>query len=412
MLRRAWNYISFIGVEKEYDDILKKRVTFCNQFNVIGILIFLFSGINNFVLGDVFSALLIESLVIVCFITFYLNKKHFHRFAISFFFTVLSIAIFYFDSYSGLLSGTYLYHFPLILAIAFVFDMREDKKVMLFHFALILLFLLINVITNYKLFRSDYLTDAKRFHMFIFNLPFSASTVGFFVYLMIQNNLRESYLFKQRIEERKQSEEIIKKALVEKNVLIAELHHRVKNNLAIISGLFSLKLGDDLHEDAKNVLIESRNRVRSMALIHNRLYNSNNLTDVNFDEYAKELITEINASYPAISNLIKINTHINNVTLNVNSAIPCGLILNELLTNCYKHAFKEQSEGQIDVSFMHENDCYNMKVKDNGCGLPLNYDKKQSLGVTVIEALSEQLDGKFNFANDNGTCFEMNFKCA
>jgi two-component sensor histidine kinase len=410
MLRKAWNYISSIGIREEYDDILVKRITLTNQFSVIAIFVFVFSGINNYVLGDLYSALLIEGLVVVTLIGFYLNNKHLHRVAISFLFSIVSLAIFYFDSYSGLLSGTYLYHFPLIFAIAFVFDMREDRKAMLFHFILIISFLMINVATKYTLFRSGFLTDEKRSQMFMFNLVFSAGTVGFFVYIMIQNNLKENYLYIQRIEERKLSEKAIKNALAEKNVLIAELHHRVKNNLAIISGLFSLKISDNLHEDAKNVLLESRNRVRSMALIHNRLYDSHHLTDVKFDEYIHELITEINASYPTASGSVKINTNISRASLNVNAAIPCGLILNELLTNCYKHAFKDRENGQIDIAFLQANNQFVMTVKDNGPGLPPQYNKKQSLGVTVIEALSEQLDGEFNFSNNNGTCFELKFK--
>ena len=410
MFRRCWEYISSVGIRDEYDDILVKRITLTNRFSVIAIVVFLFSGINNIVLGDLFSGLLIEGLVVVCLVGFYLNKLGYHRFAVSFLFTIVSIAIFYFDSYSGVLSGTYLYHFPLILAIAFIFDMREDKKLMLFHISLLIIFLTINVVSHHDLFRSPVLTDDDRGQMFMFNLIFSASAVGFFVYIMIQNNLKESYLYIKRIEERRLSEKSAKEALDEKNILISELHHRVKNNLAIISGLFSLKLNDHLHEDAKNVLLESRNRVRSMALIHNRLYKSDSLTSVNFGEYATELISEINASYPTIANSVKISTDINDVSLTINSAIPCGLILNELLTNSYKHAFKDKTDGQIHVSFEKENSNILMRVKDNGVGLPENYKEKQSLGVTVIESLSEQLDGTFNFSNNNGTCFELKFK--
>jgi two-component sensor histidine kinase len=409
MFQKIWSYISTIGIKEEYDEILVKRITLTNQFSTIAILVFLFSGVNNFILGDVFSALLIESLVLVCFVGFYLNKLQRHRFAISFLFTTISIAIFYFDSYSGILSGTYLYHFPLILAIAFIFDMREDKKAMLFHFLLIIAFMIINVVTRYELFKSEFLTDEKRSQMFMFNLTFSAASVGFFVYLMIQNNLKESYFYIQSIEERKQSEKVIKEALTEKNLLIAELHHRVKNNLAIISGLFSLTINDSIHDDAKNVLLESRNRVRSMALIHNRLYKSDSFTDVNFDEYIHELVSEITTSYPSISNAVNVKTDINNVILNVNSAIPCGLILNELLTNAYKHAFKDKKEGEICISFVHQNGQFVMIVKDNGCGLPLDYNKKQSLGITVIEALTEQLDGKSKFTDNQGTHFELTF---
>ncbi|MBL7937636.1 MAG: sensor histidine kinase [Bacteroidia bacterium] len=410
MFQKVWNYISSIGVKDEYDDILVKRITLTNQFSSIALIVFLLSGINNFVLGDVFSAILIEGMVVASLFGFYLNKIHYHRLSISFLFSIVSVAIFYFDSYSGILSGTYLYHFPLILAIAFIFDMREDKMAMLIHFLLIILFLGINIATNHNLFRSEFLTDDNRSQMFVFNLLFSVSAVGFFVYIMVRNNLRESYLYIQRIEERKLSEKVIKEALAEKNILISELHHRVKNNLAIISGLFSLKINDDLHEDAKHVLMESRNRVRSMALIHNRLYKSNHLTNVNFDEYAKELISEISASYPTISNSVKINIDINNISLNINAAIPCGLILNELLTNSYKHAFKEKTDGKIDISITNLNNQFKMEVKDNGIGLSPDYNQKQSLGVTVIEALTEQLDGTYLFLNNNGTQFELMFK--
>ncbi len=409
MLYRIWDNISSIGIRDEYDDILVKRIRLTNRFNVIAVVVFLFSGINNIALGDFYSGILIESLVAISFVGFYLNKIGFHRFAISFLFTVVSLAIFYFDSYSGVLSGTYLYHFPLILAIAFIFDMREDKKVMLFHLVFIFLLLIVSVVTHHDLFRSQVLTDDDRAQMFMFNLILSASAVGFFVYMMIQNNLKESYLYIQRIEERRLSEKVVKEALEEKNILISELHHRVKNNLAIISGLFSLKLNDDLHEDAKNVLLESRNRVRSMALIHNRLYKSDSLTDVNFGEYAKELISEINSSYPTVANSVKIVTEINDVNLNINLAIPCALILNELLTNSYKYAFKDREDGQIHVSFLKEGNTICMQVKDNGVGFPLNYNQKQSLGVTVIESLCEQLDGTFSFSNNNGACFEMKF---
>ena len=132
-------------------------------------------------------------------------------------------------------------------------------------------------------------------------------------------------------------------------MLLSELHHRVKNNLAIISGLFNLKMTAEMPSEARNVLIESRNRVISMSLIHNRLYKSNNFTDVNFEEYTNELLDEINSSYPSVSETVKVNTTIGNIVLDINIAVPCGLILNELLTNCYKHAFKDRNNGCIDI---------------------------------------------------------------
>jgi two-component sensor histidine kinase len=135
-----------------------------------------------------------------------------------------------------------------------------------------------------------------------------------------------------------------------------------------------------------------------------------NLNDIDFNNYANELINEISKSYPSIANAIKIKTNIIHTSLSINAAIPCGLILNELLTNCYKHAFLNKVEGCIDVSFQNNNNDFKLVVKDNGVGLPEGYDKKQSLGVSVICALTEQLNGTSAFKNDNGTYFELKFK--
>jgi two-component sensor histidine kinase len=184
----------------------------------------------------------------------------------------------------------------------------------------------------------------------------------------------------------------------------------VKNNLAIISGLFSLKIGNDPPSEARNVLVESRNRVISMSLIHNRLYKNSNFADVNFEQYIAELISEINASYPSISGSVKVTTDIGDVVLNINTAVPCGLILNELLTNCYKHAFMGKSQGTIHVSFQQENDICTLSVSDNGIGLASGYQEKESLGLSVIEALSEQLNGSFAYSSVEGTSFILKFQ--
>jgi len=191
---------------------------------------------------------------------------------------------------------------------------------------------------------------------------------------------------------------------------LAEIHHRVKNNLAIIASLFNLQISTVENEDAKNILLESKNRVKSMALIHDRLYKSDNMTDVDFAKYTKELIDEIQYSYPMVSGLIEVNTHISNVQLNVNTAIPCGLILNELLTNCYKYAFVGRSKGTIDIEFTSTASFLRLTVKDDGVGLKEDYKDSDSLGMVVIQSLSEQLDGDYKFTVDNGTKFELRFE--
>lgn len=410
MFQKYWSRVSRIGIKEGYDDSLTKRITLTNQFSVIALTIFFFSGLNNLSLGDVFSGVLLEGFVLVCLFGLYMNSRNHHNFAIVFLFMTINLALFYFNSYSGVLSGTYLYYFPLILAIAFVFNIQTDQKVIFLNLFFIILLIIVNLLTRYELFTSNFINDEKRYQMFVFNLVFSCLAVGFFIYLTIKNGLKESELYNQRLAEHEQAEKKIKEALAEKEVLLSELHHRVKNNLAIISGLFSLKIGNDPPSEARNVLVESRNRVISMSLIHNRLYKNNNFTDVNFEQYIAELISEINASYPSISGSVKVSTDIGDVVLNINVAVPCGLILNELLTNCYKHAFTGKSQGTIHVSFKQEQENYTLSVSDNGIGLTSGYQDKESLGLSVIESLSEQLNGSFDYVSDAGTTFVLKFR--
>jgi two-component sensor histidine kinase len=409
MFKRFWNSLSIIGAKSHYNDKLIKRITLTNQFCFITFLVCLFSGLNNLSMGDKFSFVLIEFFSLLCLAVFWFNYIGYHVFATSFLLTFISACVFFFDSYSGVLSGTFLYYFPLILAIAFVHDFTE-KKLLIYHLALPIAFLIINLSTHYKLFESHYLSDSDRYQMFFYNLVCSATSIGFFMYLTIANNIRESKVFEQRLNERKATEQAIKHALTEKEVLLAEIHHRVKNNLAIIASLFNLQISTVDNEDARNILLESKNRVKSMALIHDRLYKSDSMSDVDFAKYTKELIDEIQFSYPTVSNSVLVNTHISNIQLNVNTAIPCGLILNELLTNCYKYAFAGRTNGIIDIEFTSIGNMLRLTVKDNGIGLKKDYKDSDSLGMVVIQSLSEQLDGQYKFTVDNGTCFELRFE--
>jgi two-component sensor histidine kinase len=396
-------------MKPSYGDKLRKRISLTNQFCFITFFICLLSGLNNYLLGDTYSAIIVEFSAFFCVVVFWMNASGYHRVATSSFLIVISGIIFFFDSYSGIESGTYLYYFPLILAISFLHDFKE-KRLLIFHLTLPIILLIINLSTHYGLFWSNHLTAADQYRMFCFNILCSSSAIGFFMYLTISNNIREGEVFQQRLNERKATEQAIKHALTEKEILLAEIHHRVKNNLAIITSLFNLQISTVENDEARNILLESKNRVKSMALIHDRLYKSENMSDVDFAKYTKELIDEIQYSYPTISESVIVNTHISNIKLNVNTAIPCGLILNELLTNCYKYAFKGRSNGVIDIEFTSIGNMLRLMVRDNGVGLKENYKDSESLGMVVIQSLSEQLDGNYKFTVDNGTKFELKFE--
>jgi PAS domain S-box-containing protein len=209
----------------------------------------------------------------------------------------------------------------------------------------------------------------------------------------------------QDITERKQKELKISESLREKETLLAEIHHRVKNNLAIISGLLELNLYQINDKKMEYFIRSNQLRIKSMANIHENLYKSETLTDVSFKEYINELISAIQASYFTENFEPKFITNIEDVHLNINHAIPCGLILNELITNSIKHAFPDQENGMIKISFSSVQDHINLSVEDNGIGVPEDFDfqASQSLGMTLIKILSKQINADLNIGNtENG----------
>ena len=216
------------------------------------------------------------------------------------------------------------------------------------------------------------------------------------------------------ITERKDAEDRLKKSLKEKEVLLAEIHHRVKNNLAVITGLLELQRYSTPEEDAQNALYESQMRVNSIALIHEKLYQSEDLSQISFDVYIRELSNIILTSLVHGKNNVQLNIDADTVQLTINQAIPCGLILNEIITNSFKHAFEDTNEGNIDISFKEEEGRQlTLIIEDDGSGLPENLQEKsdESLGMTLISTLTKQLKGESEFKNTGeGTRFELKFE--
>jgi two-component sensor histidine kinase len=216
----------------------------------------------------------------------------------------------------------------------------------------------------------------------------------------------------QEIAERKQAEEQIKTSLKEKEVLLKEIHHRVKNNLQVISSLLYLQSKQIDNKKILGMFQESQHRVRSMALIHERLYQTEDLASVDFDEYLHQLASYLFRSYGATSNLIQLNISASHVSLGIDAAIPCGLIVNELVSNSLKHAFVQGQPGEIliEISVDREGQ-HRLVIKDNGVGLPdrVNLDNTRSLGLQLVSTLVNQLEGSIKVERENGTRFEITF---
>jgi len=211
----------------------------------------------------------------------------------------------------------------------------------------------------------------------------------------------------RNIDDRKHAEEQIKTSLEEKEVLLKEIHHRVKNNMQIISSLLSLQSRYITDENYLAIFKESQNRVRSMAMIHEGLYRTHNLARINFEKYIQNLIYGLFSSYGIDKNIINAKMDLNEVLLDIDTAIPCGLILNELVTNSLKHAFPEGMKGEISVLLSQEGKKLKIVVVDNGIGFPENIDfqNTESLGLQLVNTLVDQLNGKIKLEKYNGTKF-------
>ncbi len=214
------------------------------------------------------------------------------------------------------------------------------------------------------------------------------------------------------ISERKKAEQYTKAALQEKEILLAEIHHRVKNNMAVISGLIGLQSNYVEDEKAKELFEESRNRIHSMALIHDKLYQHETFAKIEFCAYINDLVDHIKGSYNATEADVSFSITCNDIFLNIQQAVPCGLVLNELISNSFKHAFKGRKEGEIKIVCTKMGEKFTMMVSDNGVGYDADKALKESnsLGLTLINALVEQINGTVKTTNHSGTTYYISFE--
>ncbi|XZO04144.1 MAG: PAS domain S-box protein [Microcoleus sp.] len=216
---------------------------------------------------------------------------------------------------------------------------------------------------------------------------------------------------KQAETDRKQAESKLLASLKDKEVLLKEIHHRVKNNLQIISSLLKLQSGYIKDREALTMFIDSYNRVRSMALIHEKLYQSQTLAKIDAADYIRNLTANLFQSYTVTDTKIQLQVEIDRIELDIDTAIPCGLIVNELVSNCLKHAFYGKN-GHIHIKFVyHHSPEFLLMVRDNGVGLPPDFDieESDSLGLQLVYNLSEQLGGELEISTECGTCFQITF---
>jgi len=212
---------------------------------------------------------------------------------------------------------------------------------------------------------------------------------------------------------REQAESLIKTSLAEKEILIKEIHHRVKNNLQIVSTLLDLQSDYITDGQSLEIFRESKNRIRSIALVHEKLYQAKNFTAIDFNSYLESLTDHILRSYVVDPERTTLEIDAEDVELGIDDAIPCGLIVNELVSNSLKYAFPHSQCGKITVRFENgDNESIVLTVADSGIGLPADLDisATETLGLQLVTILTKQLRGTIELDRERGTKFTIKFQ--
>ncbi len=213
------------------------------------------------------------------------------------------------------------------------------------------------------------------------------------------------------VTERKRAEELIRASLKEKEILLKEIHHRVKNNMQIIISLLNLQTGSIKDKELLKIFSDSTNRIRAMALVHEKLYQSDDMAKIDFASYITTIAEDLHSNYTIGGNRPQLLIEADNIPLGIDQAIPCGLIVNELITNSLKYAFPEGIEtGEIRVSLRHSGDNEaTIIVRDNGIGLPggIDAEKSSSLGLQLVKVLIDQVHGNYFIERNGGTVWSI-----
>lgn len=301
----------------------------------------------------------------------------------------------YFATLLGPDSYSILYLFPIIITLIQILGRKET----LIHlFVLIAIYfaaaVLLAVFYNRGLYQLT-LESAAVHNIRNFNIIVSALTTMLFIAQVTAENARQ--------------EQMIRNMVKEKDVLVAEVFHRVKNNMNIVTSLLNLKKNNSESDEVKNALQDCRNRVFSMALVHERIFQKNDVSSLDFGEYTHDLADEIITSL-GLEERDSISVSADEMELPISQAIPCGLIVNEVITNSCKHARVADRPLMISVELRNENGKRVIRIQDNGPGAEeAELQRSGSLGVDLIKSLCQQIDAKYRFEKRNGLHFEMSF---
>lgn len=415
---------SFGKIQEKENRTINKTI---HRFSLACSIFSLFSSLFYFYIGLLYPAFLV--LLTGCLFLFivYLNKKEKQILARVIAIVTTNLGVLFFSPYIGFDGGIYLYIFvgPQLIFLLFK---RQQKHWIYFCMALnFLTCLAIFLIHRYDLIESTYI-DAGYIQIlynvnFMFSLIFSFILTAIFaknndIYIDMLVDANQSLNNQQEIliieiAEKNKMNLALEKSVKEKEVLLSEVHHRVKNNLAVISSLLELENLFVKEKTVSDILKDSKNRVKSIALLHEKLYQHQNFDKIDVQNYVKELIHFIELSYSSEQKNISIQTEIAPIFLTMELALPFSLLINELITNSYKHAFEGRERGIITIELKQDKESICLSYTDDGIGFDLSESiNEDSIGMNLLTAFIGQLEGELedHTKKGNGCNIVLHFK--
>jgi two-component sensor histidine kinase len=385
--------ISEIGIHDSLSDDQKNKIRLLNVFTLIASFVFLISGITNLNVNDTFSGVLLICFCIFSLFTILFNYINQYKVAISYLYSIISFGIFYFDSYAGIDSGSYLYYFPLFLGIANLFDFRtqKDRKIVFVQTFIIISLACINVFTDYKLFENQALKEEQVEIMFKSNLILSLLAVSYFIYYIIKSNLRKLELLEELISDESKLNQLEREKTKEKEILLAEIQHRLKNNLSIISSLIKLKSENSTAEDFNFIQQETWHAIHTIALAHHHQSYKINGFFIPMKRYITEIVESYNLNLNGtyLQPNISIDCQVIN-DIHIKQAVPFGLFIHECIANFFYITSKLNLEDTLKITVSTEKSIINIRLDSTLKRLFENDSKRTDLQ----ESFLEQLDGK------------------
>ncbi|MBL7933909.1 MAG: sensor histidine kinase [Bacteroidia bacterium] len=412
-MKKRFYTILHYGIEPHHTLFDKRRIKTINLINLIMAAFLLIGFTNAFFIKDEFGYLQSTCFLILCLISLSLSRARKTDLAFILFTLNVNLSIFHVNEYYPREVGAYLFYFPVIVSIVLLSKPSFKNKFTLIHLITCLAFFLAALLLDFPDYKLKNLSQEQMQVLWYYDFIMSVSLTALISFLLTRIIYTQNREIVQQNESLQTAQNALHHSLKEKEVLLAELHPRVKNNLAIILGLLNLQEDSVLSEEAKQVIGDSKTRIMSMALVHKMLFENPHLKSIDIARYASELISELFRTYD-LNKTVRLHEDYDNVVLPVTKSIPFGLILNEVVTNSIKYVFKSQENkaGRFDISIKNQANKITVVLKDNGTGFPKSFNPQldtTSLGISLMKTLTEQLDGDISFSNDNGAKIELNF---